>query len=425
VVVTHILPNPHGFLFYNNTNTNDPTTTTLTRNSISMPDNYSNKASKKDEGSEQTPLPTARQLPAAQARSSHQAPLGTSRQLPGPSTGSSRAAPVGTSRQLPAPSAASPHQAPLGTSRQLAAPGTSSSRAKPVDAVRQAPAQLPFRISRQLPAAESSRSSHNSPLKTARQLAAPESPRSSQHSPLKTTRQLAAPESSQKESSLKKTAHFYSHNEPSRHESSRKDVIRKDHSHKDSSHKESLVKPTSHKELSRALEPSKSTGASRITAPSSKKATSKAPATLATVGTSRMTKMLPSNQKQPDYEKTYAAAPTQSNTNAEKAAATKSKYPEYATRGLSQHQMQVQDVLMVKVPCPRSWIWLKQQLGWRCEGGAHWMTDDQAERLARGEHPSSVGCQAGLGPDPGSWTNCPKPSAQIALRMFRRMESYR
>jgi hypothetical protein len=358
------------------------------------------------------PLPTARQLPAAQARSSHQPYLGTSRQLPSPSTGNSRAAPVGVSRQISASPPTNLRHAPLGTSRQLAAPGPSSSRATPVGAARQAPAHLPFRTSRQPPAAESSRSPFDSPLRTARQIAAPEDFKSPQHDRLKTTHPPRSRESSQKASSLKTTAHHHSHHyENSRYEFSRKESIRKDHSHKDSSHKDSSIKQASHKETYRAPELSKNTGALMITAPPSKNATSEPSATPATAGPSRMTKMLASTQKRPDYEKNYGAAPTQSKMGAGNAAATKSKYPEYATRGLTQHQLQVLDMLMIKVPCPQNAIWLKQQVGWRCAAGVHWITDNQAERLARGERPSRVGCQTGRGPGPGSWTNCPGPMA--------------
>ncbi|KAJ4289221.1 hypothetical protein N0V90_011563 [Kalmusia sp. IMI 367209] len=88
----------------------------------------------------------------------------------------------------------------------------------------------------------------------------------------------------------------------------------------------------------------------------------------------------------------------------EESVAMRNQLPEYATRGLTQQQLETQQVLADKLPCVAGFVWLKQKVGWRCAGGSHWLTDEQADRIGRGEDHWVVGFQQGLGP-PGNMSN--------------------
>lgn len=100
----------------------------------------------------------------------------------------------------------------------------------------------------------------------------------------------------------------------------------------------------------------------------------------------------------------------------------KSKLPEYATKNLTEHELEMQQLLTAYIPCPSYALWLKQEQGWRCAAGQHWITDEQVERLAKGEHPDNVRWQTGYGPK-SNWTNPPHPEdfhAQIWETSARR-----
>lgn len=318
-------------------------------------------------------------------------PLKTSRQLPAPKGGSSQVAPIGTSRQLPEPETrGSSRQNTVRTSRRLPAP-------EPPEIL----SYDPFRTARQLPAPET----HNAEqyIKTSRQLAAPTS---SQHKP---TFRNPSPITRKKSSRVEfleqtgttgKDAHKeYPHDKGSKG----------DHPEKNRSHERNLQLDFSREKTSRrALPPTTNTapvtsghppkkapvGPSRLTDTSSANAREKSK-TYKTVATTYATRATKGPGKSTDNTETYSTIKV-----------PKTQLPSYATKGLTKQELEVQQVLSIQVPCPQGFVWLKQQEGWRCQGGSHWLTDYQAMRLARGEEPAYVGCQAGPGP-PGSRTNLP------------------
>lgn len=159
-----------------------------------------------------------------------------------------------------------------------------------------------------------------------------------------------------------------------------------DMSHKHASTQISNKEPSRTTDKLRKTEVSKSTGSSHArTIRSSAKSST-------TAGHSRETVIKPkSNEKSSHgYEKTVATSRVATSKTKSGMSTTTKKLPEYATRGLSKQQIEVQQALEMRVPCPAGFIWLKQDVGWRCEGGNHWLMDRQADRLARGEDPGRV-----------------------------------
>lgn len=56
------------------------------------------------------------------------------------------------------------------------------------------------------------------------------------------------------------------------------------------------------------------------------------------------------------------------------------------------------DHMSRKYVCPKGYSWIKQEIGWRCKKGDHWLSDRQARRIQNGEDLRTVNFQTGVGP---------------------------
>lgn len=314
-------------------------------------------------------------------------PLSASRQLPAPNSGSSNVAPMKKSRQLPAPETRGSSRQAVRSLLATESPGTSS--------------YTPLRTTRQLPAPETLKVERD--IKTSRQLAG--------KGPIRSEPTSCSPGTTRKNSSsirfLKQAtiADGRVREENLPNDQSQGGRLNKISSHGRGSWPESSCKEVSRRALPPATKEAPGTtdqrritpaGPSRLTDTSSQDSKSKSTANGKTLATTYATQATKDPGKLVDTPGTCSTIKV-----------PKTQLPKYATEGLTKQELEIQQVLSIQVPCPKGFVWLKQQLGWRCEGGSHWMTDDQASRLARGEHPAVVGCQIGMGPA-FSWTKPPK-----------------
>lgn len=321
---------------------------------------------------------------------------------------------------------------PLDTSRQLTAPedetrSTKSTRASKQETsqdISSSSAQIPFRSSRRLAAPESSSDSSNfsysedlddAPIKNLRQLTISEA---IDPDPKSRDRRTSRNKSSRVEFvETTTTIHEYTREENVYRETPKTEHFNQTSSQKISTHKDASRrypprKESPHKKPSRTTEPPRKKTSSKTVEDT--KSSSKPTAS------SRTSAVASSSQKSKDKAQVKTTTNTTVTTKTESTSRSKDtstkpsntkvrniKLPKYATDGLSKRQLELQQSLDSRSPCPKGLFWLKQKEGWRCEGGTHWLSDHQAERLHKGQGFSMMARDKdGNGPA-STWTNPP------------------